>query len=354
VGGAGSSEGGSSTIDPPNTEVGGGSTEDPPNPVGDTTDPPAGDTGDPPGGDTGDPPGGDTGDPPGGDTGDPPGGDTGDPPGGDTPDPPEGCTMTEIDKVNVIVFKDATPTGADVEGKMWVGGNATFSGYSVATKETGTAPDCSYYGLVVGGTLSGQVNANKGKVAVGSMGTGQVTSACGITRNQTVVDFAAVEKKLKGYSAAFRDYPTNGTVSSTTGGITLTGTDKNLNVFSVTAAQLTGTGTFKLVVPTTSSVIINVSGVGPINWSGVGFQLPDGASCRGGTSDWCHNILFNFYEATSIALSGIGVQGSVMAPYAKISGSGGNIDGQLVCDSLIGGIEYHPYFFTGCLLLNRK
>jgi choice-of-anchor A domain-containing protein len=57
------------------------------------------------------------------------------------------------------------------------------------------------------------------------------------------------------------------------------------------------------------------------------------------------------YEATSVYMSSIAVQGSVLAPYATVDGGGGNIDGQLICKYLKGGLEYHPYFFTGCLLL---
>jgi hypothetical protein len=34
--------------------------------------------------------------------------------------------------------------------------------------------------------------------------------------------------------------------------------------------------------------------------------------------------------------------------------SGGNVDGQLIAAELIGGIEYHSYFFSGCLLLPVK
>ena len=87
-------------------------------------------------------------------------------------------------------------------------------------------------------------------------------------------------------------------------------------------------------------------------WQGRGFKLPDGgACCRGGSSEWCSRILYNLHEAQTLALGGIGVQGSVLAPYATLDGSGGNIDGQLVVRNLIGGIEYHPYLFNGCLRL---
>lgn len=355
--GSSEGQGGVDSTDPSNPGSNGGSTdgidtEDPPTTSIDTEDPPPEKPGD-----TEDPPVGDTGDPPVGDTGDPPPGDTGDPPPGETGDPPEGCIMTEIDKVNVIIFGDASPSGADVEGRMWVGGNADFSGYGVASSnDPDAAPTtCDEFGLVVGGNLSGKVNAGDGKVAVyGEVESGpNDVTACEVTTTERPVDFDAVEKKLKGYSLAFRDYATNGTAGVEYGALVLFGKDPDLNVFSITAEQLSGIGQIKISVPETSSMIVNVSGK-DVLWGGMGFVMPDGGqACRAASSDWCHRIVWNLHEAETLELYGIGVQGSVMAPLATVSGAGGNVDGQLVAQELIGSIEYHPYFFSGCLLLPK-
>lgn len=347
-----STEGGQGTSDPPPATGGSGI----------TSDPPPGDTEDPPPGDTEDPPPGDTDDPPPGDTIDPPPGDTIDPPPGDTADPPDTCTFTEIDKVNVIVFGNANPSGADSEGKMWVGGDASLSGYSVGSNDLGgSTTACSETNLVVGGNLSGQVNANKGKVAVygstsGASVSWSTTPACGYDKSKPV-DFAALQAKFEGYSAALAQYDeidpsTVGTVKITNGALVLVGSNTTLNVFNVTGDQLKSINSFDLQVPKQSSVIINVSGT-TILMGNMGYKFPDGAGlCKADkNSTWCHRIVYNFYEATKITISGTGVQGSVIAPYATVDGGGGNIDGQLVCKNLTGGLEYHPYFFSGCLLL---
>ncbi len=326
---------------------------------GTTVDPPKGGSGnttDPPPGDTIDPPPGDTTDPPPGDTIDPPPGDTIDPPPGDTIDPPPGCTMTEIDKVNVIVFKDANPSDADSEGRMWVGGNLTINGqYPVNTT---TLPEfastCADWALVVGGNITGNPIVPAGKVAYGGTFNGTFSGNCGIFHT-TPIDFTALENKFIGYSAAFKAYTTQnsavvGTVTATGSQLVLTGTNKELNVFNITSTQL-NSAEIKFVVPNTSSIIVNISGT-VINWEAKGIVLPDGTgTCKSGTSSWCHKILYNMYEATSVYMSSIAVQGSVLAPYATVDGGGGNIDGQLICKYLKGGLEYHPYFFTGCLLL---
>ncbi len=353
-GGAGGSgmttaDAGDATYDPPPATGGDGNTDDPP--PGDTIDPPPGDTIDPPPGDTIDPPPGDT--------IDPPPGDTIDPPPGDTFDPPPGCTMTEIDKVNVIVFKDANPNGADAEGRMWVGGNLTMNGgYAVnATTIDELKTTCNDWALVVGGNIVGDPIVPAGKVAYGGTFNGAFAGACGIYRSKPV-DFVALEAKFLAYSAAFKAYPekdpsTKGTAAVNGGYLVLTGTNAKLNVFDITATQLASAG-LKFVVPATSSIIVNISGT-TVSWTGKGFVMPDGSTgtCKTGASSWCHRILYNMYEATSVYGSGIGIQGSVLAPFATVDGGGGNIDGQLICKNLKGGLEYHPYFFSGCLLLPK-
>ncbi len=337
------------TTDPGQTQSGGdnGTTTDPPP---ETTGGTTGETMDPPLGETEDPPIGETEDPPIGETEDPPDGETEDPPDGETEDPPpvDECVPTEMTDINVIVFNDAEPGGADSEGRMYVGGNAVFDGYAIASQEE---DDCNSWGLVVGGDLTASGGSvGSGKIAVGGTFTrdGAFTAPCGVWEGEEPVDFEALEARMIAYSEAMKAYPENGESEVSGGYLNLTGTDPELNVFSVTAEELNNN--FRLDVPEGSSVIVNVSGE-EVFWSGVGFDLPDGASCRGGSSDWCHSIMFNLYEAITLDLSGIGVQGSVLAPYATFSGGGGNVDGQLIVQNLYGGIEFHPYFFSGCLLL---
>lgn len=349
------SAGGSGTTGDPGGLGGSGTTGDPGGLGGN------GSTGDPVGGNgnTGDPAGGsgNTGDPAGGkgNTGDPAGGsgNTGDPAGGsgNTGDPPPSCVPTQMAKVNVIVFNDASPSGADSEGAMYVGRNLTTAGYSIGSSES-AGLTCSDYGLAVGGNVTGSVVVGNGKVGVAGVNNQTTTprqennaDPCGITKTLPA-GFASLPATFTGYSTAFKNYTANGTVS---GSVKFTGTNA-LNVFNVTGAQLTSASQVEFSLPAGSSAIVNVSGT-TISWHGVGFLMPDGTkSCRGGTSDWCHRIMWNFYEATTIDLGGIGVQGSILAPYATQSGSGGNVDGQVIVKNLTGGIEYHPYFFSGCLI----
>lgn len=348
--------GGGSTDDPPTTG-GSGTTDDPPTTGGSgtTDDPPSG--GD---GTTEDPGLGGTNDPGMGGTGDPGIGGTGDPgTGGSTGDPPDECVPTELANVNVIVFGDASPSGADSEGRMYIGGNATFTGgYSVGTAE---AADPDRYDLVVGGTLTGTPVVKNGKVYVNDPAfAGSVDTPYGVyTPPQTPspVDFAALETELVGISLALAQYPANGSVVDTTGtlrftGDTCVGVEDCVYVFYVTTTQLETASEISIETqPPDATVIVNVSGE-TLTWQGKGFKLQDGgASCKGGTSVSCSQIVWNMPEVTSLTLGGIGVQGSIFAPFATFTGDGGNVDGQVIVRELRGGIEFHPYFFTGCLML---
>lgn len=261
------------------------------------------------------------------------------------------CRFSEIEGVNVIVFNDAKPTGADCEGRMWVGGNLTTSNYAIATTNMGSATTtCTEYGLVVGGDIVGAAIVREGKISLGGLSSGDSEANCGFFHG-TSVDFPALQKKLCGYSAALQAYPTNGTATVNYSKLVLTGDDSELNVFSVAAEQLSSITETQITVPVTSSVIVNINGM-TINWQSGFFTLPDGGnSCKANTSSFCTRIVYNMYEATSVSINGIGFQGSILAPYATFNGKGGNVDGQVIVRNLNGITEYHPYFFDGCMKL---
>jgi hypothetical protein len=45
------------------------------------------------------------------------------------------------------------------------------------------------------------------------------------------------------------------------------------------------------------------------------------------------NVLFNFYQATSLKISSIGVNGSILAPLADVTANNGNINGTIIAKS---------------------
>src|SRR5690606_40816713 len=61
------------------------------------------------------------------------------------------------------------------------------------------------------------------------------------------------------------------------------------------------------------------------------------------------NTLFNFHEATALSMSGIGVEGSILAPLADVSFISGQMNGQLIAKSFagaqwgVGELHHHPF-----------
>ena len=94
------------------------------------------------------------------------------------------------------------------------------------------------------------------------------------------------------------------------------------------------------------SVLLNVSG------QTTGFTFA-GMSLSGIGAE---NVLFNFYEADEVVVfNGVGVLGSVLAPFANIDAVNGNIGGNVVGRSLHQSqeyqttIEFHNSYFNGDL-----
>ena len=253
------------------------------------------------------------------------------------------CTKTTLTEINVYVTIDATPTGADTEGNMYVGGNLTSSGsYTVGAKDT---LDCNRYSLVVGGNISiagGSINGGKSAYGGTSASVSSVSFACGGLTRGKPVDFALLKAQVETLSTKLSQLPSNGTVSKDgSGALVLTGTDKTLNVFNIDASQL---GAVNVNFPAGSAVVVNVSGT-TANWTGASVCLNGQCS----DSDQATNVVWNFYEATSVSASGIAIEGSVLAPFATLDGGGGHIAGQVIVRYLKGGLEYHPYYFDGCI-----
>jgi hypothetical protein len=61
------------------------------------------------------------------------------------------------------------------------------------------------------------------------------------------------------------------------------------------------------------------------------------------------HVLFNFYEAETLSLANIGVQGSILAPDADIQTSWGVIWGQVVGESWSGPMQVNNVTYAGDL-----
>lgn len=243
---------------------------------------------------------------------------------------------------NAFIFGDDTETNTDSEGAIAVGGNANFTNYSIGSKLTS---DYNGYGLVAGNNLSfgnGQVNA--GNVAVGGTTNNyNFTVQHGtLTTGSHPVDFNAAQVLLTGSSLSYAGYaPTSVASIAGSGAVTLTTGDGNLQVFNLTDSQLAGANYQGLTINAKAgqTVLVNVSGKS--------VSMHDYQVYLNGTD--ANHVLFNYYQAANLSISGVSPIGSILAPFASVDFNNAHIDGTLIANSLNGTGELHDYQFTGSL-----
>jgi choice-of-anchor A domain-containing protein len=234
------------------------------------------------------------------------------------------------------VLNDASPSGADVEGRMYVGHDAVLpSGYAVDA--AGTTASTNDYALVVGNDLTVHGGTVHGAIAFGGEMSGSITATGGIT-NETPVDFEQLTSDMIYWSDTLAETEPNGTVGGGAG-LTLVGTDSSINVFEVDASQLAAASSLSITVPDGSTVLINVIGT-EVSITNMGFSYI-------GTDS--QHVIFNMPQAETVFMSGLSLQGTLLAPRADLNFENGNAEGQTIVYNLVtGGGEYHPYYFEGC------
>lgn len=255
---------------------------------------------------------------------------------------PIALNISEAQDFNLLVWNNATLLNSDIEGRAAVGGNASFNSYSIGTHITGgTALDGAF---VVGGNLT----AGHGQVYNGSIYVGGTYAGPGYNLNSAPssvtqsnlgaaglpFDFAAAQAALTAKSQTFGAALATGDSDVLWSTLTFTGTDTNLNIFNIDALTLASVSSLVLDVTAGSHVLINVSGTSA-NFSSMGLAGFDS-----------NNTLFNFFEASSLSMSGIGVIGSILAPYADVNFISGQMNGQLVAKSFGSSGELHSHFFN--------
>ncbi len=244
---------------------------------------------------------------------------------------------------NLFVIEDANQPSSDTQGKAAVGRNATFANYSIGDLLPANSGDV----LIVGNSLnfiSGAIYG--GNVVYGyssNLPQSNVSITGGTLRKDSPINFASAKVYLENLSTTLSTSTVNGTTTFQYGGLTLTGSDPFLNVFTVTGANLSSANNVSINVPNGSVVLVNIGGT-TLTWTG-GLVV-------NGTA--INNVLFNFYQATSITVQGIDIRGSVLAPFAAVNFASGVINGQMICKSLTGMGQFNLALFGGQIPLNKK
>ncbi len=249
------------------------------------------------------------------------------------------ATLGPAADYNVFVLEDFNQQRTDIEGKLAAGGNLTFTGgFSVGSKLSPNSGNV----LVAGEDLflrNGQIN-NGNAVYGGTANVSGVGIPGGTLSKRSPIDFAVVGEELRGLSAVLSSITANGNTNvAPWGGITLTGTDPVRNVFNLTASALASATGFNINAPEDATVVVNISGTSG-TLSNFGFNIT-------GTDK--QKVVYNFFEATSLSASSIGIEGSILAPLADFQFNNGQINGQLIAKSLTGTGESHNVLFNGDL-----
>lgn len=252
------------------------------------------------------------------------------------------ATTGTIGKYNLILLGDYNFQGGDVQGQTFIGGDLNSSNpveFGSRLANTDTAIDAV--------TIVGDVNASRVRVLRdnnlvygGSLNSTPVElndGDDGQLIHNPALSVTDVMAELYADTAYFAGLTSTGAYSSNS--FTYSGSEK-VAVFDVSASDVFAQNSnLSLNWGSAETVIINVSGT-HVNIGG-GVNLNNGFNGDMSFS----NIVWNFFEATSINFNSLASKGSVLAPYAVTSG-GASFDGAFAAVSYTGAREFHNYTFN--------
>ncbi|MGR3322076.1 MAG: collagen-binding domain-containing protein [Pseudooceanicola sp.] len=254
-----------------------------------------------------------------------------------------------------------------IEGRVYVGGNLT--GANISAAYAAPLPASSHPDIVVRGDATIGTLNGRGDVVIGGDASANVEPSGGpisvrvggsFTGRDNTGSVDANQAGTAGFAESFPDVDAD-TIKATSaflGGLSgqgFTASDPNnkafdtlgnavasegagwdaarVTVYHTTMAEL-ASGGFSSNVASDETLIINVSGTsGNFGLNGLG----DKSVSR--------NILFNFYEATDLNLN-TAVWGSILAPFAHVTGFGGSTEGSVIAGSIHqnnGQIHLQPF-----------
>jgi choice-of-anchor A domain-containing protein len=245
----------------------------------------------------------------------------------------------EAANYNLFVFNEATLNESEAEGSVAIGGDATLIDYEVGLQ---VVPG-SDARLDVGGDLSyltGQVgHGGTGSIFANSLSILSAVTPGGVTI-PTPVDFAATEALVSANSLFWSGFAETGTESANFSNLTLdaTGLGGGLQVFNIDATDIP-LNDLIIQADGGATVLVNISGNGP------DFVSLDVVAGGGVATE---NILFNVFEASQVTISDADLfVGAFLAPEAAVSVTDSDISGNVIVNSINGGVDVELPLFAG-------
>lgn len=234
--------------------------------------------------------------------------------------------LSTVNQYNQLSFSDANLVNSYVYGQVAYGGDASFNMVSLATSFF-NAP-CPTGNAVI--EVGGSVNYAAGTIFGGSgrYGTTLTTGTQVFDCNQDSwsqaapsVDIPAVKSQLTALSSSLATAASTGPTKIRDCYLSASRTTSDLNVYNIDGDIFENTDPnryciFSVEAPCSATVLINVSGT---NINLTNFDLALGNSGLAPSQ-----ILVNFYEAQTLNLSDVQINGTILAPLATVTGAVSN------------------------------
>ncbi|MGV3709112.1 MAG: choice-of-anchor A family protein [Gemmatimonas sp.] len=262
---------------------------------------------------------------------------------------------------NVFTFGSFMQTNTEVNGRVAVGGAFTNTnssvGYSLPNGYSGNA-------LVVAGSTTW----NNGQVFHGNaiMAGARTLNGFGIPGGSVQpqatpvpVNFVTEKTRLDALSNSYSSMATNGVVAKSGNRMFFSGTSATTNVFTVSQADLAAAnGEYNFYVPITSSIIVNVTGIGNGTFFGAnsfnfcsGFiNTTDFNNCSQGNNDnppdLVSRLLWNVNTPNFASLSwNSSMRGSFLGTNVGVTVGYGSCIGDFAVASMNSNCEFYnrPY-----------
>lgn len=250
-----------------------------------------------------------------------------------------------LSKFNIITRQDYQAS-SDVQGRVAVGRDAFFyPGFSVGDL---WVPEqvCQEAAVIVKRKLSGWITGRSyhGHVVVGDptsvVGPPVLDPGCQLIVNPNYFDFDAAHVKMAGLSAQWSAIPP-----------TITTSTNDAHDLTLT---LTGGGSIEVFYTEVSDMFVNRIKriLPPVNYrKGVVIVM----NIRGETSGFFNMnleglagipVIWNFFTAKTLTITGVAVHGYVVAPFADVVGATGVIHGSVYLNSMTGSIQINKVEYS--------
>ena len=244
---------------------------------------------------------------------------------------------------NAYLFESFTAQSSDVQGRLFAGQDVDINHYSIGDQlQPAAAGNVLVAGRDIrfpsGAAYFGSIVAAGSVEQIGDPVRNGMAAGATITGNTALpFDHVATKTHLETLSANLAELTPNGEVTFQWGGLYMTGDHtSDVQVFELDGSQLLSSHTFSVDgIPAGAHVVFNISGTNA------------GLTNMSMESMAPHNVrtLYNFHQAQTLQFSGVGIHGSVLAPYADIHNPQGVIYGSLVAKNWNGMMQFnhHPF-----------